>query len=110
MSNIRHEEQYLLEGLQFLELCIKKGAGQAFLQNLTVIVPPLPTLKELMQLSGNNIWAALDTALSAPRFSSLKILRISIGSEDDNMVIRRNIVEQMPVLHEEGRLLVEALA
>ncbi|KAK0440077.1 hypothetical protein EV421DRAFT_1817226 [Armillaria borealis] len=110
MSSIRHEEQYLLEGLQFLELCIKKGAGQAFLQHLTVIVPPLPTHKELMQLSGNNIWAALDTALSAPRFSSLKIFRVSIGSEDDNMIIRRNIVEQMPVLHEEGRLLVEALA
>ncbi|KAK0494372.1 hypothetical protein EDD18DRAFT_1176598 [Armillaria luteobubalina] len=109
MSSIRHEEQYLLEGLQFLELCIKKGAGQGFLQHLTIIVPLLPTLKELMQLSGNSIWAALDTALSAPRFSSLKILRISIGSEDDNMVIRRNIVEQMPILHEEGRLLVEAL-
>ncbi|KAK0200763.1 hypothetical protein DFS33DRAFT_1075027 [Desarmillaria ectypa] len=110
MSSIRHEAPYLLEGLEFLELCIKKGTGPAFLQYLTVVVPPLSTLKELMQLSSNGVWAALDTALSAPRFSSLKVFRVSIGSEDDNMIIRRNIVEQMPVLHEEGRLLVEALA
>ncbi|KAG7443254.1 uncharacterized protein BT62DRAFT_935209 [Guyanagaster necrorhizus] len=108
MSYIRHEATFLLEGLEFLELCVKKGTGPASLQHLTVIVPPLPNQKELEQLSGNDIWALLDTALSASRFASLKVLRVSIGSEGENMVVRRNIVERMPVLHEEGRLLIEA--